>query len=156
MTTVSVHTDTTPRVQIAVKASHEAVWSALVDGDTTPAYYYGFRAEYDLTPGGPYRYTAGGGDVIFGTVTSVVPGRELAVTFNGRWDPAVAELPESTVTFRLTDPSMPLPGITILSLVHEGLPDGPAAAGIEAGWVTILSGLKTLLETGTPMIAGPA
>jgi ABC-type Mn2+/Zn2+ transport system permease subunit len=33
---------------------------ALTDGDITPAYYVGFRAEYDLTPGAAYRYTAGG------------------------------------------------------------------------------------------------
>ena len=42
---------------------------------------------------------------------------------------------------------MPMPGVTILSCVHTGLPDVPAAAGLELGWVAILSGLKTLLET---------
>lgn len=49
MNTATSPPDTTQRVQIAVEASHEAVWDALVDGDTTPACYYGFRAEYDLT-----------------------------------------------------------------------------------------------------------
>ena len=146
----------TQHVQVAVKASPADVWNALVDGDVTPAYYYGFRAEYDLAPGAAYRYTAGGGDVIFGKVVAIDPGRRLSVTFNGRWDPAVAALPESTVTFTLEDPRMPFPGITMLSLVHEGLADDPAAAGLESGWVTILSGLKTLLETGSPMIAGAA
>ena len=146
----------TQHVQIAVKASPDQVWNALVDGDTTPAYYFGFRAEYELTPDAPYRYTAGGGDVIFGKVLSVDPGRELTVTFNGRWAPAVAELPESTVTFTVADPKTAYPGVTMLSMVHDGLADDPAAAGLESGWVTILSGLKTLLETGQPMMAAPA
>ena len=51
------------------------VWAALTDGAITPAYYIGFAAEFDLTPGAPYRYSAGGGDVITGKVVSVEPGR---------------------------------------------------------------------------------
>jgi hypothetical protein len=44
-----------------------------------------------------------------------------------------------------------MPGVTFLALVHDGLPDTPAADHLEIGWVTILSGLKTLLETGAPI-----
>lgn len=144
------------KVQLAIKATPEQVWEALTDGDVTPAYYVGFRAEYSLTPGAPYRYTAGGGEMISGTVLEVEPGRRLKTTFNGYWDPDVAALPESTVTFTLSEPSMPMPGVTILSCLHEGLPDTPVAAGLEIGWVAILSGLKTLLETGEPMVDAPA
>ena len=50
---------------------------------------------------------------------------------------------------------MPMPGVTVLSLVHEGLPETEAAAGLESGWVAILSGLKTLLETDRPMVDAP-
>lgn len=120
----------------------------------TPAYYIGFQAEYDLTPGAPCRYTAGGGDMITGAVLAVEPGRSLTTTFNGHWDPGVAALPESTVTFSLFEPFMPMPGVTFLSLLHQGLPDNEDAAHLEIGWVAILSGLKTLLETGAPL-AGP-
>lgn len=148
--------DTTQKIQIAIKATPERVWQALTDGAVTPAYYVGFRAEYDLTPGAPYRYTAGGGDVIAGTVLEVQPGRRLATTFNGYWDPEVAALPESRVTFTLSEPLMPMPGVTVLTCLHEGLPDTPVAAGLETGWVAILSGLKTLLETGAPMVDAPA
>ena len=149
-------TITTQTISLAIKASPAAIWQALVDGDTTPAYYVGFRAEYDLTPGAPYRYTAGGGDVIHGTVIEVEPERRLAVTFNGLWDPAVAALPESLVTFSLTAPSMPMPGVTVLTCRHDALADTPTAASLESGWVTILSGLKTLLETGAPLVGAAA
>lgn len=144
---------TTQKIQLAIRATPEQVWNALTDGAVTPAYYYGFAADFDLRPGRPYRYTASGTDVISGRVVDVEPGHSLTTTFNGAWDPGVAELPESTATFRLSQPPMPLPGVTILTLEHEGLPDTPAAAGLESGWVTILSGLKTLLETGAPMVA---
>lgn len=147
---------TTRKIQLAIKATPERVWDALTNGKVTPAYYYGFEADYDLEPGRPYRYTAGDAEVITGTVLAVDPGRSLTASFRGAWDPAVAELPESTVTFTVGESSgMPMPGVTFLTLRHDGLPDSPVAAGVEIGWVAILSGLKTLLETDSPMVDAP-
>ncbi|QBR92735.1 SRPBCC domain-containing protein [Nocardioides euryhalodurans] len=149
-------TETTAQtIRIAIRATPERVWQALTDGDVTPSYYLGFEAHYDdLTPGAPYSYTAGGGDMITGEVLEADAGRQLRSTFNGHWDPAVAELPESVVTFGIQDPFMPMPGVTVLTCRHEGLPDTEIAHHLEIGWVSILSGLKTLLETGQPM-SGP-
>ena len=146
---------TTQRIQLAIKATPEQVWDALTNGTITPAYYIGFEADFDLEAGKPYRYTAGGNEVITGSVLAVEPGRSLTTTFNGSWAPDVAELPESTVTFTIFEPFMPMPGVTFLSLVHEGLPETEAAAHLEIGWVSILSGLKTLLETDAPMVSAP-
>jgi len=143
-------------VTLAIHATPEEVWAALTDGAVTPAYYLGFQAEFDLTEGAPYRYTVGGGSMITGTVTEVAAPRKLVATFNGAWDPAVAELPESEVTFELIDPFMPMPGVTFLSCTHRGLPDSEVTMHLELGWVTIFSGLKTLLETGAPMVGAPA
>jgi uncharacterized protein YndB with AHSA1/START domain len=145
-------TSVTQKLQFAIRATPAGVWRALTDGEITPAYYVGFRAEYDLAPGGRYRYTAGGGDMITGTVLAVRPGLLLQTTFNGHCDPMVAQLPESSVTFRIFEPFMPMPGVTFLSCEHEGLADTKAVKHLEIGWVAILSGLKTLLETGAPMI----
>jgi uncharacterized protein YndB with AHSA1/START domain len=148
--------DTTQRIQLAIRATPEQVWHALTDPTVTPAYYIGFSAEFgDLQAGSPYRYTAGGGDMITGEILEVEPGRRLVTTFNGYWAPDVADLPTSTVTFEVFEPFMPMPGVTFLSCVHTGLPANEAAAHLEIGWVSILSGLKTLLETGQPMSAPP-
>lgn len=146
---------TTQRIQLAIKATPEQVWDALTDGKVTPAYYVGFEADFDLQAGEPYRYTANGHDVITGTVLEVGPGHRLVTSFNGSWSPEVAELPETRVTFSIVEPFMPMPGVTFLSLVHEGLPATDAAAHLEIGWVSILSGLKTLLETGVPLVDAP-
>ena len=143
-------------ITLAIRSTPDAVWAALTDGAITPAYYLGFQADFELIPGAPYRYTVGGGSMITGTVTEVDPPRRLVTTFNGAWEPAVAELAESVVTFELVDPFMPMPGVTLLSCTHRGLPDTEVTAHLELGWVTILSGLKTLLETGAPMLGAPA
>jgi uncharacterized protein YndB with AHSA1/START domain len=144
------------KITLAIHASPEAVWAALTNGAITPQYYLGFQAEFDLTEGASYRYTAGGGSMITGIVTHVDTPRALATTFNGAWDPAVAELLESHVTFQLSDPFMPMAGVTFLSCTHSGLPDGEVTTHLELGWVAILSGLKTLLETGAPMVGAAA
>lgn len=77
-------------------------------------------------------------------------------TFRGLWDASAAALPETTVTFSIGRTAMPMPGVTLLSCVHEGLPNAPVTSHLELGWVSILSGLKTLLETGAPMAGAPA
>ena len=146
----------TKHVALAVKAEPGAVWSALTDGAVSPAYYYGFSIEGSLEAGSDYRYTAGGMPMITGKIVAMTPGESITMTFNGAWDPAVAELPESTVTYELSAPAMPMPGVTVLAMTHTGMPDGPIADSVASGWVLILSGLKTLLETGEPLAAGPA
>lgn len=154
--TVLATPTTTQHIQLAIRATPAAVWDALIDGNVTPAYYAGFRAEYDLTRGAAFRYTAGGAEVITGTVLEVEEDRRLRTTFNGHWDPAIAALPESTVTFTVSEPpAMPMPGVTFLTCRHEGLPATEEAASLEVGWVAILSGLKTLLETGSPLVPAP-
>lgn len=143
-------------IAIAVRATPEAVWQALTDGAVTPAYYLGFQAEFDLREGASYRYSAGAGSMITGTVLAVDAPHRLVTTFNGAWEPSVAELPESKVTFEIIEPFMPMPGVTFLRCIHTGLAAGPVADHLELGWVAIVSGLKTLLETGAPMMGAPA
>jgi uncharacterized protein YndB with AHSA1/START domain len=140
------------QIQLAIKATPDEVWEALVSSAITPSYYLGFEAHFDLREGAPYRYTAGGGEVISGTVTAVDPGRRLATSFNGTWAPDVAALPESHVVFEVIEPFMPMPGVTFLSCTHTGLPDADIAQHLQMGWVSILSGLKTVLETGAPLV----
>lgn len=146
---------TTQKIQLAIKASPAEVWAALTDATVSPAYYYGFEAHYDLSPGAAYSYVSAGNTVITGTLLEVVDEKKLRMTFAGTWAPDVAELPESTVTYELGETAMAIPGLTALTLTHEGLPDNDSARNVEKGWVLILSGLKTLLETGEPLLPAP-
>lgn len=146
---------TSQKIQLAIKATPEEVWAALTDPAITPVYYYGFEAHYDLTPGAAYSYVSDGRPVITGRVREVVEGRKLSMTFTGSWAEDVAELPESVVTYELGDTAMAVPGLTALTLTHDGLPDTASARNVEKGWVLILSGLKTLLETGRPLVPAP-
>ena len=145
-------TASTPlQVQLAIRASSDEVWRALTDGAITPAYYYGFAASIPESIGAPYRYVVDGHDAITGEVTHYEPGRRLGLTFDGHWQADVDALPTSRVDIELAAPAMPLPGVTLLTLEHHGLPEGETARSLHHGWAMILSGLKTLLETGAPL-----
>src|SRR5690242_429928 len=135
----------TRTTQLAVRATPEQIWDAFTDGSVTPAFYFCFEAQFDLAPGARYAYVADDAEVIVGRVLAVEPARELRMTFNGFWQPEVAALPESEVTLRLHAGPMPVPGITMVTLVHAGLADAAVADHLAAGWAMIISGLKTLL-----------
>ena len=57
--------------------------------------------------------------------------------------------PRSKVTYELEESGR---GVTRLTLTHDGfVPGSPVLPAISEGWPAVLSGLKTLLETGAPL-----
>ena len=76
------------------------------------------------------------------------------MSFDARWDDGVAADPPSRVTWELADGGQ---GVVQLTVVHEGLVPGTATfEQVAGGMPFILSGLKTLLETGEPLVATDA
>ena len=144
--------ETTKHVfEIYIKTTPEKLWQALTERSMTEKYYYGSGAESDWKTGSGYRYLGKDGSVLVdGRVLESDPPRRLVTTFNPKWNPeAAGKFPESTVTFEIT----PAGETCQLTLIHEGLAVGdPMTEGIFRGWSEILSGLKTLVETGKPLV----
>ncbi|MFV0460120.1 MAG: SRPBCC domain-containing protein [Actinomycetales bacterium] len=147
---------------IYIQAPAAAVWDGITTSKYTTEWGYGGEVEVDLTPGGDYRnFTTeemkqmGMGDVAAsGHVIVADPPHRLELTWSPSWHP---ELPPTRLTWELTEyPS----GLTKVVLTHD-LSDAPALAPEVAGgndpgqggggWPWCLSGLKTLLESGTAM-----
>ena len=77
-------------------------------------------------------------------------------------DEGTGQRPRSHVVAQLESPlearcarTAQCPGVTFLSCTHTGLPATATAEHLEIGWVSNLSGLKTLVETGQPMSTPP-
>ncbi len=141
--------------QIYIRATPERLWQALVDGDLTRQYYFGCRVESDWRPGSPYRLVDDtGAALVTGENVEVDPPRRLVQTFGAPWAPEVGREGPSTVTWEI-EPVGDAGQTCRLTLVHDGI-DPTSARGKElaAGWAQILSGLKTLLETGEPLVVG--
>ena len=71
------------------------------------------------------------------------------MTFDARWDDDVTPDPPSRITWEIESVGDELCKLTV---VHDGFEEQTATFGqIAGGMPLILSGLKTLLETGEPL-----
>ena len=135
--------------EIFIRASAERVWQGITDGNLTKQYYYGSELRSDLAVGGAFNYVDHDGNpMLDGKVLESDPPRRLVTTFAAVWDPATAGDRPSRVTYELT----PMGPVTKLTLIHDDF-DGETATyrQVAGGWSFILSGLKSLLETGEPL-----
>jgi uncharacterized protein YndB with AHSA1/START domain len=150
MTTMTA--TTTQVYQLFIKATPEAIWDAITKPEFTQRYFYGSRADFDLRPGGAYRGYAGASDAVLvdGEVIEADPPRKLVHTWRALYDPELAGEEPSRVSWEIEPQDG---GYSKLTVVHDQLEGAPKTAEnvSGAGWMMVLSGLKTLLETGEPL-----
>jgi uncharacterized protein YndB with AHSA1/START domain len=135
--------------QVFIRASAEDIWEAITKPEFTVKYFYGTRVESDLAIGSPFVYRAGDSEagLVEGEVLESDPPKRLSVTWRFLYDPELAAEEPSRVTWEIEPQEG---GYCKFTAVHEGL--GPKAAEqVQGGWPYIVSGLKTLLETGKPL-----
>lgn len=134
--------------EIYIKTSPQQLWDAITDPDLRSRYNFGVRVESDWTEGSGYRASAGPVEISTGENIEVDPPRRLVQTFNALWPsaegaPPVTEEPTSRVTWEIEQ----VQDSCRLRVIHDQLREG-ANEELFGGWPMILSGLKTLLETG--------
>jgi hypothetical protein len=80
------------------------------------------------------------------------PPRKLVHGWRSMYDPDVTEEEESRVTWEIEEDEN---GVCLLTVTHDRLEGAPMTAVkvSGAGWMGVLSSLKTLLETGQPLYA---
>jgi uncharacterized protein YndB with AHSA1/START domain len=146
--TTATEVQTTQVYNIVIKATPEAVWDAITRPEFTERYFYGSRITIvpdhysSLGPDGDVR-----GDE---PVYEYDPPRKLVHGWRSRYSPELADEDESRVTWEIEPQD---DGTCLLTVVHDRLEGAPKTAASVAGfgWMTVLSGLKTLLETGEPL-----
>lgn len=137
---------------IFIRATRERIWQALTSSEDTLRYYYASTVESDWAPGRPFVYRIGDEPAIVGEVIEATPPEKLVSTFDARWDDDVRQDAPSRITWILEEAG---PGVSKLTVVHEGLERESATyEQVAGGMPFILSGLKTLLETGEPLFPG--
>jgi uncharacterized protein YndB with AHSA1/START domain len=139
---------TTQVYTIVIKATPEAVWEAITKPEFTERYFYGSHITV-----APDHYSSLGpdGDVRGDEpVYEYDPPRKLVHGWRSRYDPELADEDESRVTWEIEPQE---DGTCLLTVVHDRLEGAPKTAAdvVGVGWMTVLSGLKTLLETGEPL-----
>lgn len=167
MTTTATAIGTTQVYRVYIKTTPQAIWDAITKPEWTERYGYCGRVDYDLRPGGPYTgYSSegmramGAPEVaVDGEVLEADPPHKLVQTFRMVMDPAMAAQGFTRVTYEIEERRN---GVSRLTLTHEleGAPvlavlmsGGMEDQGAGGGWSWVLSGLKTLLETGQSLDA---
>jgi uncharacterized protein YndB with AHSA1/START domain len=154
--TIQVH-------RVYINASPEKIWEAITKPEFTSRYGYCTPVEYELRKGGRFRALANEGmkkfpgipDVVSdGEVVECDPPHRLVQTWRMTMTPELKAEGFTKVTWEI-EPGRG--GVTRLTVTHDASTApiwGAVTAGKKetegagGGWMEILSGLKTLLETG--------
>jgi uncharacterized protein YndB with AHSA1/START domain len=137
--------------EVYIRTTPERLWQALTDGDLTQRYYHDTRVASGWQPGDPITYTWTDGTVtIDGEIVEADASRRLVHTFHFTQDAEQAAERPSRCTWEI----VPMGETCLLRLTHDNF-DGETSTyrsvGNVKGWSFILSGLKTVLETGEPL-----
>ncbi len=131
--------------EIYIKTTPERLWEAITDMEMRRKYSFGVRVESDWTPGSRYRglHPRASSVLLEGENLEVDPPQRLVQSFTALWGEEVTREGPSRVTWEVE----PVGDSCRLTVTHDQLREG-ANAELYGGWPMVLSGLKTLLETG--------
>lgn len=136
-----------------IEASPERVWDALTDVETTAA-YWGHSNVSDWQVGSTWEHQridgSGIADVV-GTVLESVPPKRLVTTWAAPEQDGEEPGRSSTVTFDIERYGE----IVRLTVTHEDLSEDQERAAAAAGWAAVMSNMKSLIETGSPLPQEP-
>jgi len=135
-----------------IASTAEKVWQALTSSEFTQQYFFGRSVESDWQTGSPWTMRKPDGKPddtvdVHGVVQVSERPRKLVVTWKVEGPPEFKDLPECIVSYEIE----PLgEGVVRLTMTEAHPTPIPAylLEGGRQGWPMILSGLKSLLETG--------
>jgi uncharacterized protein YndB with AHSA1/START domain len=150
-----VTTTTAPATQtyhVFIRATPQQIWDAITQPEHSAAYLFGALVETTGEIGAPFRYHSPDRTTLWGddTVLDADPPHRLVVSYRALYNPDLAAEPPSRVTWQTTPDD---DHVSLLTITHDHLDEAPktAARVADTGWMRVLSGLKTLLETGQPL-----
>jgi uncharacterized protein YndB with AHSA1/START domain len=135
--------------EIYIKTSPERLWEAITDPEMRQKYSFGVAVKTNWRPGSSYQGMAGwssvspGTPILEGENLEVDPPRRLVQSFRALWSDDVKAEGTSRVTWQIE----PVGDSCRLTVTHDQMREN-ANDELYGGWMMILSGLKTLLETG--------
>jgi uncharacterized protein YndB with AHSA1/START domain len=129
--------------EIYIKTTPERLWEAITNSEMRRKYNFGAVVTSDWTPGSRYEGVGSGTPIFEGEHLEIDPPRRLVQSFRALWGEDVKGEGTSRVTWEIE----PVGDSCRLTVTHNQLREG-ANEELYGGWPMILSGLKTLLETG--------
>jgi uncharacterized protein YndB with AHSA1/START domain len=136
---------------IYIASTPEKVWQALTRAEFSQQYFFGNSVEIELRIGGAFIVrTPDGALHISGEVIECEPEKKLTVTFNVNWPALIEKLGPTLVTYEIETAGDAI-RLTLTEAHDRELSDDVLSGGRQ-GWPAILSSLKSVLETGKPIV----
>ena len=136
---------------IYIASTPEKVWEALTSAEFIRKYFFGNSVEIEQRVGGAYIVrTPDGALHISGEVIACDPPKKLTVTFNVNWPALIEKLGPTLVTWEIEQAGDAVK--LTMSESHDRPLSDDILSGGRQGWPAILSGLKSVLETGKPLV----
>lgn len=133
-----------------IQCEPSAAWNAITSAEATRQYFYGTSVESTWAIGAPVRYLSPDGSVAAeGEVLSIDPPNRLELTFRALWDPKLAALGAVRQAW-LVEAAGAVTKVTVE--YYDVATDDPRLIDFAQGIPLIVAGMKTLLETGTPIM----
>jgi len=130
--------------EIYIKTTPERLWEAITDPEMRAKYSFGVGTTSDWTPGSSYKSGVPGViDIAEGENVEVDPPNRLVQSSTALWSDEVKAVGASRITWEIRK----VGDSCQLTVIHDQLPID-AGGELYGGWPMVLSGLKTLLETG--------
>ncbi len=135
-----------------IKTTPERLWAALTEDEFWQQYWGNvWHVESTWVSGAALRFSNADGSFFSeGRIVEADPPRTLSYT----WPNPPAEQgdrPPELLTWRIERSG---PGVVLLTLEHARITPGYADS-VARGWASVLSSLKSLLETGAPLEFDP-
>jgi uncharacterized protein YndB with AHSA1/START domain len=134
-----------------IRTTPEKLWEALIRPEFTRQYWYETTQDCDWKTGSSWKLMISDGRVgDAGEVLEIDPPRKLVLSWRNEFRPELREEGFSRASFELE----PVGDAVKLTVTHEIDRDGSKLIeAVSGGWPAVLSSLKSLLETGTPLEA---
>lgn len=138
--------------RIAIKAKPEQVWQALTEPAKTSKFWFNCSIRSDWQVDSAFElWSEDGAKKAEGVILELDPPRKLALSWRFVSFPGVDEDSPSRMTWEI-DPHAEFHGVTLVTVVHDEFEQAEATAKVlENGIPIVLSGLKSLLETGSSL-----
>lgn len=129
-----------------IRTTPEKLWAALTTPEFNRIYWFDMWQDSDFKEGSPWKLTYPDGRIADqGTIVASEKPKRLVISWRNEWKPEMKAEGFSRATFELE-----VAGEAVkLTVVHEMPVEGSKLIeAVSGGWPLILSGLKSLLETG--------
>jgi uncharacterized protein YndB with AHSA1/START domain len=130
-----------------IVAPAQKVWAALTEAEFTRQYFFGRNVESDWKVGSPWRLAKHDDTIdVQGRVLESDPPRRLVLSWRVESMEELRHLPDTVVTYEIDS----FGEVSRLTMTESHSPtlDPKYLEGGRKGWPMIISGLKSLLETG--------